>query len=255
MLFCKNTFTMKHIIRLFTPHPLRQFYPILPSKTQEHHVQTVMRKMRGKIHLFNGQDGLWEAQCQINQRQFCFIPEKCIQQQPQHPQDITLVLPYFKQYDLCLSQATQLGVTHVATYFADKSALPASGFNADRMRKILISGSEQSQRLHVPYLHHPQTLSNIIKRLADEQENVWLGALSAEKRHVVSDLWSSAPNDASTACALIVGPEGGWSDAENAFLSQYTHFCSLGPYILRTETAVLSALSIICQKQLYIKTL
>jgi 16S rRNA (uracil1498-N3)-methyltransferase len=148
-----------------------------------------------------------------------------------------------EKMDFVIQKSVELGVTHFFPLLTDRCNVKLSKEREqrrmDHWRGIMISACEQSGRNILPELSQPLTLAE------------WLPMVNACAKGVLSPHAKQAfsasqwPHDC-RSFALLIGPEGGLSDQEISCAS-YHHFCSfhLGPRILRTETATITALSIL----------
>lgn len=134
-------------------------------------------------------------------------------------------------FEWIAQKATELGVSHIVPIMSDRSE--KKSLNEDRLRKIIIEAAEQSGRATLPALH----------------EIVDLQTALATHRHVQSVVWhTKAPKfvsqDVQEAFGAYIGPEGGWSPAELDLFKKYNlPVRSLGPQVLRAETAVIAVIS------------
>lgn len=162
--------------------------------------------------------------------------------------DLTLLLSIvkFDAFEWALEKATELGVSAIVPLVAgrsEKNLVAAAAKRAERWRKILFESSQQCRRLRLPVLNG---MAGAIPAFA--QHSAKLCLLFSERsdapplRQVLAGRDSTEPQSA----ALAIGPEGGWTDDELA-AARAAGFreASLGPLILRTETAVVSAISVL----------
>jgi 16S rRNA (uracil1498-N3)-methyltransferase len=157
--------------------------------------------------------------------------------------DVTLLLAVvkFDMFEWAIEKATELGVTTIVPLAAarsEKALLAAAAKRAERWKKLLLEASQQSRRVSVPVLE-----------LVTKPENAF-----APRKDGFSVMLSERPDaqpirkvlegQRSAKATLAIGPEGGWTDAEFE-AAQRSGFqeASLGKLILRTETAVVTALA------------
>jgi 16S rRNA (uracil1498-N3)-methyltransferase len=134
-------------------------------------------------------------------------------------------------FDLVVQKATELGVSHIVPILCEHSE--KRNLNLERMRKIAVEATEQSGRGDVPTIHLPETLAEIFQTGILPQEKVVFnpGGISLKQY-----LESANQNP----LAAFVGPEGGFSEKEIAFLQSHgVPIVSLGEQILRAETAAI----------------
>lgn len=141
--------------------------------------------------------------------------------------------------DWVLQKATELGVKAVAPLFTERCEVKLKGERLEKKllhwRQVIVSACEQCGRSRLPGLAAPATLEQ------------WLGGCTAERRFVLHHRAAPATDRGTPgSVALAVGPEGGLSEAEiEACLSAGFEPLTLGPRVLRTETAPLAALAIL----------
>lgn len=170
----------------------------------------------------------------------------------------------FDRLEWMIEKATELGVSTIVPVDAERSEhglLRAASKRVERWRKIAKESAQQSRRLRIPEIADPCELSNAIRdsvfsdalRLRLEEEGAPESLLAVTLRHFESanvGANSAATNGAKAsserpAAALLVGPEGGWTDAERGTLdSAGWPGVSLGSRILRAETAAIAGLAV-----------
>lgn len=161
-----------------------------------------------------------------------------------------LALIKFDRFEWAVEKATELGVTRivpVAAMRSERGLFEGGQKRAERWRRIAHDASEQSRRLRVPQIDTPVKMSHALSD--DSTHRHW-----CDERPGASPLDAFRPQ-ADDSTALLVGPEGGWTDPEREqFVAAGWHGVSLGPLVLRAETAVCAALAVIAQKWLAAQT-
>ncbi len=148
-----------------------------------------------------------------------------------------------------LEKATELGVAAIAPMIArrtEKHLGLAAAKRAERWRRILHEAAQQSRRSDVPLLHDPVPLSERVRSAAQgprivlaEQER------TTTLRASVEEVMTAAQNEM-PEFEIAIGPEGGWApDEEALFDANGWRAVSLGPRILRAETAAIAALAVV----------
>ena len=164
---------------------------------------------------------------------------------------ITLVMSVFKfdHMEWGLEKATELGVATIAPVIArrtEKHLAQAAGKRVERWRRIAHEAAKQSRRSDVPEILDPQPLAMRVRAaaegtrivLAEQERGVTL-------RTVVEEAMAAAGNEM-PRLELAFGPEGGWAPEEEAlFDANGWRAASLGPRILRAETAAIAALAVV----------
>ncbi len=189
--------------------------------------------------LDEGQDGTAEVR-------FNLVAE--VESEPAMP--VTLVMSVFKfdHMEWAIEKATELGVAAVAPVIArrtEKHLAQAAMKRADRWRRIVLEASQQSRRSDVPVIHDPVKLSDHVKAtsnrkrivLAEQERSTTLRGALAE---AIAAAGAEMPD-----LELAIGPEGGWAPEEEALFDAHGwQAVSLGPRILRAETAAIAALAV-----------
>ena len=163
---------------------------------------------------------------------------------------VTLVLSIFKfdRMEWAIEKATELGVERIVPAIArrsEKHLAQSAAARVDRWRRIAREAAKQSRRSDIPVIDDPvplktaaQAKSEAIHLLLAEQER------STTLRHALSEALASA-GDQVPAISMAVGPEGGWTAEEEAlFDAEGWKPVSLGPRILRAETAAMTAMAV-----------
>jgi 16S rRNA (uracil1498-N3)-methyltransferase len=164
---------------------------------------------------------------------------------------VTLVLAVYKfdRMEWAIEKATELGVSAIAPVLArrtEKHLAQAAAKRVERWRRIVHEAAQQSRRSDVPVVHDPAPL-NEVARLASTATRVVLAEQerSTTLRRAVEEA-AAAAQDQMPTLEIAVGPEGGWAPNEEAlFDANGWRAVSLGPRILRAETAALAALAVV----------
>ncbi len=221
-------------IRLFVSAPLLAGAEVTATAAQAHYLGHVMRRSPGDhVLLFNGAEGEWRARIAATGRdRACFAVEVRTRTQPEEP-PLILLFALLKRdaTDLAVRQATELGATLIQPVLTARTN--AVRTNLARLATIAEEAAEQSGRLSVPVLRPPAPLADVLAAWPE-------GRLLALAR-------PGAPPPAATACALLVGPEGGFTPAELDALSHHKFVApiGLGPHVLRAETAIVAGLALL----------
>ncbi len=164
---------------------------------------------------------------------------------------ITLVMAIYKfdRMEWIIEKATELGVSEIAPVVArrtDKHLALAAEKRAERWRRIAHEASQQARRSDVPAIHRPVPLTDRVATpsvatrivLAEQERATTL-------RDAVEQAIASSPNQM-PAFEIAIGPEGGWAPAEETlFETSGWRAVSLGPRIVRAETAAIAALAVV----------
>jgi 16S rRNA (uracil1498-N3)-methyltransferase len=172
-----------------------------------------------------------------------------IQADPALP--LTLVLAVFKfdRMEWAIEKATELGAAAIAPVIAqrtEKHLAQSAEKRASRWRRIAREAAQQARRSDVPLIDNPVPLATRLRAPSDSMRFVLAEQeRTTTLRHAVEEVLASAATEM-PAFEVAVGPEGGWAPAEEAlFDANGWRAVSLGPRILRVETAALAALAVI----------
>jgi len=227
-------------IRLFFPESLSLNFKSKLDKSQSHYLTNVMRiKIGENFSLFNN-NGEWSANInQISKGVVEFsVTDKL--RQKDNTKEIWLAFSPIKSnyFNFMIQKATELGVTKFIPIIFDRTIVRK--INKERLEKIIIEATEQSNRINVPVLEKPQNLKNFLNNNLNKVDLIFTD-LNTSKTKLEINKKSSKP-----LCAII-GPEGDFSENER---EQILNFKGVKPIkinenILRTETATISVISII----------
>jgi RNA methyltransferase, RsmE family len=172
-----------------------------------------------------------------------------VQADPALPVTLVMAVYKFDRMEWAIEKATELGVAAIAPVLAlrtEKHLGQSAVKRAERWRRIAHEAAQQSRRSDVPLIHPPTSLAAFVKE-ASKSARIVL----AEQEHTTTlrrlvDEAVQAAGDEMPALELAIGPEGGWAPAEEAlFDANGWKAATLGPRILRAETAAIAALSVV----------
>jgi 16S rRNA (uracil1498-N3)-methyltransferase len=174
---------------------------------------------------------------------------------------VTLLLSVFKfdRMEWAIEKAVELGCSRIVPVLAErteKHLAQAAAKRVDRWRRLSLEAAKQSRRSDLPEIAEPDRLTTILAtdRPANPPEHLSAEAAAGPLRILLSETEEDQPllrvlqesADAASRIMLAVGPEGGWTAAEIAlFKHAGWQSVSLGPRILRVETAVIAALAVV----------
>jgi 16S rRNA (uracil1498-N3)-methyltransferase len=235
---------MKDLPRLWCPN-LSSEAAFLTAE-QIHYLKKVLRLGPGaEVIVLDGRGKAWRATWQGELAHFSeLLPQ--IQIEPPHPIYLGAAVLKGEAMDWSIQKATELGATTLQPLLTDYTQLVPSPQKLERWRRIMAESCEQCERLFLPQLLSAGKLAELTN-LPDLRLVALERPSGANRPRFVPPIWGK--QGLLTAIppqpiALLVGPEGGWSPAEVTFLlAQGWQAVSLGPRILRAETAVCSLLS------------
>jgi 16S rRNA (uracil1498-N3)-methyltransferase len=226
------------IPRLYINAPFCAGQPIAVSLEQSHYLRHVLRLENGaEVMVFNGHDGAWRGTLLVHKRSCEIRLDIQVNEQPAaSPSPVRLIVAPCKRQDMVIEKATELGATQISPVLTQRTTVRAS--TADKWQRWAIEAAEQCERLDIPQIDPLQPLPEVIT--AASSPIYW-----AAERQEAPPLWSQLRADQEKPLTLLIGPEGGFSPAEVDLLSGHPLVIpvSLGPRILRTETAVIVALT------------
>lgn len=156
------------------------------------------------------------------------------------PLHLYLAVFKFDHFEWAVEKATELGVATITPILArrtEKHLAQSSAKRVERWRRIAHEASQQSRRTDVPTLHDPIALKLALER---EQSPTRILLSETEQNTPLSEALAQG-----TTTAIAIGPEGGWTQDEmNLFTQQSWTHVTLGPRILRAETAAIAAIAI-----------
>ena len=215
-------------IRLFHPENIIENTTCLLSKEHTHYVVNVMRLKRGSnLNLFN-KDGEWL--CEI-----IFINKDSFK-----PSNIEIAICLVKKgpMDNILQKATELGVHKIIPILSERTEVKE--LNLERAKKITIGASEQSNQLFPPEISKVTNLKDFLKNLDSSTKLLFADVNS--KNNLKKGILKEA-----NFFSVLIGPEGDFSPNERELINSKsnTYSFSLSKNILRTDTAVISAISLV----------
>ena len=224
-------------IRLFYPESLSINLEGKLDKPQSHYLTKVMRiPIGGNFSLFN-KFGEWQTIIKnISKNDLTFKVTKRLRHE-ENETDLWLAFSPIRSnfFNFMIQKATELGVTKFIPVITERTVVRK--INYERLIKIVTEASEQSNRLSIPEIDNTQKLDDFFKNNKDL--NLIFGDLNSDNKKLKI-------NNKKLLCILI-GPEGDYTEIEREKILKYggTQSIKLGKNILRTETAVISALSVI----------
>lgn len=205
-----------------------------------HHLGTVMRRAAGdRIALFNRADGEWEGVLGAlrHGRGSVVVGARLRPPAPEPGPWLVLALLKRDAVDIVVEKATELGAERLLPVRTDRTVVPH--LNLERLHRIAVEAAEQCGRLTIPSIDEPVALTDLLGRW-DPARPLVLAEPGATRP------LGRAGLDPATA-ALLVGPEGGWASGELDALHRLSFVVpvSLGPRILRAETAAIAGLALL----------
>ena len=234
-------------VRLYVDHPLGQGQTVPLTREQAHYLFGVMRLGEGDaVLLFNGRDGEWRANVAQSGKKGGTL--ECAEQTAplRLPPDLWLLFAPIKKArtDFIVEKATELGAARilpVQTEFTN-----AERIRQDRLQAHAVEAAEQCGGTFVPEVAEIQRLDRLLDDWPADRTLIFCdealaGPSSWEKYFGgLAERAGAAP----PPTAILIGPEGGFSEAERKRLREMATSVSLGPRILRADTAAVAALTL-----------
>lgn len=239
--------------RLYVEGHLAASAEIALGRQQAHYLRNVLRIKSGDaVLLFNGRDGEWRAAASLAGKGVELTVRELVRQQPRSADLHYLFAPLkHERLDYMVQKAVEMGVSRLQPVVTRHTQV--SRVNIDRMRANAVEAAEQCGILTVSEISATITFDKMLaarnpNRLlvfCDEEAelNNPLAALSAARLEPAE----AAPAHSSEPLAILVGPEGGFAEDERAALRNQPNVVrlSLGPRILRADTAAVAALALV----------
>ena len=227
-------------IRLFVDHSLGEAQLVPLDRDQANYLFAVMRLSIGDaILVFNGKDGEWQAHISEGNKKSATL--KCtLKTQPlQNPPDVWLLFAPIKKArtDFIVEKATELGAAEILPISTDFTN--SERIRQDRLQAHAVEATEQCGGTYVPNVHDLQKLDNVLDAWPGDRHLLYCD----EGLVGTASTFNSLPTG---KWAILIGPEGGFSQRERSKITmmQQSHPVSLGPRILRADTAAVAALSL-----------
>ncbi len=227
-------------IRLFFKENLSDNLNSNLDKSQSHYISKVMRIKEGESFSLFNDSGEWEAKInEIKKGIVNFIIVKKLKNSENNSEIWLAFTPIKLNYlNFMIQKATELGVTKFIPILSERTMV--RDLNSERLNKVIIEASEQSNRIKLPKLEKLVKFKDFIKLYKDT--NIVFGDLNSSNNQIKI-------NKDSPVCILI-GPEGDFSENERKEILDLKNVKSLkiNKNILRAETAAISIISIISFK-------
>ena len=226
-------------IRLYVEHPLGQGQSVPLTRAQAHYLFGVMRLSVGaEILVFDGQSGEWLAEvAEAGKRggSLLIVEQTRVLQLPP---DLWLVFAPVKKArtDFIVEKATEMGAARILPVQTDFTN--SGRIQRDRLQAHVVEAAEQCGATYVPEVAERVKLERLLADWENTRKIFFCDEGQAGS--------AGTPLSGAGPSALLIGPEGGFSDRERQWLSARndTEVISLGPRILRADTAAVAALTL-----------
>ena len=225
-------------IRLFFSATLSADMTDKLDKPQSHYLIKVMRVKENEVFSLFNKNGEWEAKIlKISKNIVEFIITKQLRQKENIKELWLAFSPIKSNYqNFMIQKATELGITKFLPIIFDRTVVRK--INKERLKKIVIEASEQSNRINVPTIEESQNLNNFLK---NNSMDLIFTDLNSNTNKIDKSKLTDRP------VCVIIGPEGDFSESERENILSFKGVqpIKINENILRSETAVISAISIV----------
>jgi 16S rRNA (uracil1498-N3)-methyltransferase len=229
--------------RLFVEADLAEGATVACTPAQANYLRNVLRLQPGDaILVFNGRDGEWRAELADAGRRATALTVRAPARPQEGGPDIDYLFAPLKRarLDYMVEKATEMGVARLRPVLTRRTV--AERVNVERMRAHAIEAAEQCGILRLPEIRDPEKLERVVAG--------WDGArplVFCDEESVETCPFTALARIPPGPVAVLIGPEGGFDPAERELLSSqpFVTRISLGPRILRADTAAVAALALI----------
>ena len=225
-------------IRLFFSASLSTDMTGKLDKSQSHYLSKVMRVKENEVFSLFNSDGEWEAKVLTVLKSIIEFKITKQLRKKENIKELWLAFSPIKSnyQNFMIQKATELGVTKFLPIIFDRTVVRK--INKERLEKIIIEASEQSNRINVPIIEESQSLNNFLKK---NSIDLIFTDLNSNNNKIDKSKLSDRP------VCIIIGPEGDFSEAEREKIHSFSgvQAIKINENILRVETAVISAISIV----------
>ena len=227
-------------IRLYYPDNIVENSINLLSKEHTHYLVNVMRLKRGSNLSFFNKNGEWKGEIVFLDKDRVEVKFLNKIKESLRPTNVELAICLVKKtsMEIILQKTAELGVAKITPIISERTEV--KDLNIERAKKIVVEAIEQSNQLNIPSIKEPIKLKNFINSL-DEDVGLFFADIDTEKKIDKKNI------EKYKKICVLIGPEGDFSPTERKMIldKENTIPFSLSKNILRTETAAISALSLI----------
>ena len=225
-------------IRLFFKESLSLNLVSKLDKSQSHYISKVMRIKENEIFSLFNSSGEWEAKVLNITKSIVEFEITDQIRQKENQKELWLAFSPIKSnyFNFMIQKATELGITKFVPIIFERTVVRK--LNKERLEKVIIEATEQSNRINIPTLEDATNLEDFLK---SSEMNLIFTDLNSDNKKVDLEKLSNKP------VCIVVGPEGDFSENERGKILSFkdVQAIKINENILRSETAVISAISII----------
>ena len=242
------------MLRLYLEAPLSEGAAAPLEAGQLHYVRNVMRRAEGDdVLIFNARDGEFAAQIETLTKKAGVVRMAQQTRAPEPEPDLQLLFAPVKRapVETIIQKGTELGVAKFLPVITERTN--AARLNEERLRAIAVEAAEQCGRLSAPEVEPPSKLSDVLDRWPADRRLLYCdeagddeGAEWGGREGRAAPVLDALANAEDGAWAILTGPEGGFSPEERNRLRALSFVvpATLGPRILRADTAAIAALAL-----------
>ena len=225
-------------IRLFFKESLSLNLVSKLDKSQSHYISKVMRIKENEIFSLFNSSGEWEAKILNITKSIVEFEITNQIRQKENQKELWLAFSPIKSnyFNFMIQKATELGITKFIPIIFERTVVRK--LNKERLEKVIIEATEQSNRINIPTLEDATNLEDFLK---SSEMNLIFTDLNSDYKKVDLEKLTNKP------VCIVVGPEGDFSENERSKILSFkdVQAIKINENILRSETAVISAISII----------
>jgi 16S rRNA (uracil1498-N3)-methyltransferase len=225
-------------IRLFFKESLSLNLVSKLDKSQSHYISKVMRIKENEIFSLFNSSGEWEAKVLNIAKSIVEFEITDQIRQKENQKELWLAFSPIKSnyFNFMIQKATELGITKFIPIIFERTVVRK--LNKERLEKVIIEATEQSNRINIPALDDATNLEDFLK---SSEMNLIFTDLNSDNKKVDIEKLSNKP------VCIVVGPEGDFSENERDKIISFKNVqaIKINENILRSETAVISAISIV----------
>jgi 16S rRNA (uracil1498-N3)-methyltransferase len=229
--------------RIYLDAPLAAGANVACMPEQAGYLRSVLRLPAGaELLVFNGRDGEWRARLSHDGKRGAALEVLLETRSQESGPDLWYVFAPLKRsrLDYMVQKAVELGASRLMPVLTQHTQ--AERVNLDRMHANAIEAAEQCGILNIPGIAEPEKLANLLSNWPPERHLIFCDE-GAALANPIDALRKLSPGP----LAVLIGPEGGFSETERTQISgkPFAHAISLGPRIMRSDTAAVAALAVV----------
>ena len=229
--------------RVFVDTALAAGAAVACTQDQAHYLRSVLRMEAGAdLLVFNGRDGEWRATLRADGKRGATLEIRALERAQESGPDLWYLFAPLKRsrLDYMVQKAVEMGVSRLMPVITQHTN--AERVNIERMRANVIEAAEQCGILQIADVVEPIKLAALLDTWPTERALIFCD--EGAPRTSPLEALAKVPRG---PLAVLIGPEGGFSDVERQLIAgkSYAHPISLGPRVMRADTAAVAALAVV----------